>query len=154
VFLAAAPFGAPAWIFYLFMAVGIYRLVDIYSYQLRLVLVEAWQTAYPGIDSARRRILLAVINFGELIIIFAIIFRTIERAVGAAAFEPILGGKSQAIALAVSTATGGGIFSSVPVAVASRAAMIVEVLLAVTLLLIVLSLILRAVLTIRGRAGE
>jgi hypothetical protein len=154
VFFSAAPFSTPAWIFYLFMALGIYRLFDVYSYQLRLALVDAWQTTHPAIDSVRRRILLAAVNFAELIIIFAIIYRTIERAVGAAAFTPVLGGKSQAIALAVSAATNGSIPTSTPVAVASRAIMTVEVLLAVTLLLIVLSLALRAVLTIRGRAGE
>ncbi len=153
-FFAASPFGAPAWIFYLFTALGIYRLVDIYSFQLRVVLVEVWQEVYQGIESARRSIILTLTNFVELMIIFAIIFRTVERAVDAAAFEPVLGGKSEAIALAVSTATAAGFSAASPVVVVSRAAMIMEVLLAVLLLLIVLALFLQAWPRIPGPRTE
>jgi hypothetical protein len=154
IFFAAAPFGTPAWIFYVFTAVGIYRLLDIYSYHLRRVFVLAWQTGYAGVQSLRRSIFLTLVNFAELIIIFAIIFRTIERSVSAAAFAPIVGGKSEALSLAVSTATAAGFEPRSPIALAARTALIMEVILAVALLLIVVGLIVGAALRVGGRRGE
>ncbi len=153
-FFGAIPLGAPAWIFGLLAVLGIYRLLDIYSFQLKVVLVDAWKKDYRGLQSPRRNIILSFVNFLELIVIFAFVMRTIERWMDSPAFDPELTAKSDAFVLSVSTATAAGFAPAKALALPAEFAMIIEILLALILLAVVIALFLAATPTIRGQSRE
>lgn len=149
--LFAIPFSAPEWAFRVVVGVALYRLVDIYRTQLRITLVDV-DTEEPGYQvlSLTRSLVLTLVNFLELIVIFALFFRAMERLIDTEAFAPALTSRLDAALYSVSTATTSGFADIHAVDRLAKAATIAEVLLAIVLLAVVLNLFLSS----RGRIRQ
>jgi|GEM_PF-5753884 len=148
VLLFAIPFGAPEWVFHAAVGVALYRLLDIYRTQLRITLVDTEEPGYHVL-SLTRNLVLTLVNFLELIVIFALSFRAIERLTDAEAFSPALASKFDAVLYSVSAATTSGFADMHAVHRLAKVATVGEVLLAVVLLAVVLNLFLSSRVPIR-----
>jgi len=140
--LGAIPFGAPQWLFAVALGLGLYRLLDIYRTQLRVVLVDVEDPFYRGVGSLTRNLILTLVNFLELLVISALTFRAMERLTDGGAFSPTLTSKLDALLYSVSIGTTSGFADIQAVQGLAKAATIGEVLLAIVLLAVVLNLFL------------
>ncbi len=151
IMLFVIPFDAPQWLFVVAVVFALYRLSDVYSTQLRIVLVDIDDPAQPGVLSLSRNIILTIANFLELLLVFAWCFRTIERLSESYAFEPELTSSLDSLLLSVSIATTSGFTDNDPIGQAAKIASIAEVLLAAVLLAVVLSIFLSSKGAIKER---
>jgi len=116
------------------------RLVDIFSYELKIIFVDPdnVKKGEKHLLSARRRVLLTFLRFGDFLGVFSLLYLAVQGILGANAFEPPIDSPVAAFYLSTVAGSFTGLATSMPNTDLARLAVALEILLGVLLLGLVL----------------
>lgn len=132
--------------FWLFVVVG-YRLIDGLNYRLCILFVDRYESDW-GLRSINRSLILLLLNYGELIIGFAIMFLA-SKSIGMGTPVRVVTSPGEALYFSVVTITTLGYGDIIPVSPKGQALALIEPLCGFILVALVLAVFITGITDIK-----